>query len=432
MTEERPDIRITLQGDPQGKELIVADQLFQTAPSEWLTSASLPQRPLPRWQVPPPLESRLVDRGLPIIYGREVSGGGYHSIGIDGKLRLGLDVFGSAFFMLTRYEELVNPVRDLRDRFPAHASLAFLEGFLTRPIVNEYLEVLWWGLSILWPRLVRRGRSFTIRPTHDVDRPLSVSGIGPLRLAKITAGDLVRRRSARLAAHRIRAAVEAAFGHYDGDPNNTFDLIMDFSERKGLKSAFYFIAGHTAGRVDGEYTLQNPWIRQLLRKISDREHEIGLHPSYHTFRDVEQLKREFENLLRATGEGGIRQNVWGGRQHYLRWQVPITWEAWESAGLHYDSSLSFADHAGFRCGVCYEYPVFSLGASRELDLTERPLIVMEQSVLEYMKLAGAEAYAMISLLKERCRMFGGDFTILWHNNSLLTEGALELYEAVLG
>jgi len=42
---------------------------------------------------------------------------------------------------------------------------------------------------------------------------------------------------------------------------------MDVSERKGLRSAFYFIADHTAGRIDGIYRLEDPWIRKLMKKI---------------------------------------------------------------------------------------------------------------------------------------------------------------------
>ena len=71
-------------------------------------------------------------------------------------------------------------------------------------------------------------------------------------------------------------------------------------------------------------------------------------------------KKEFERLISVAEEEGICQDVWGGRQHYLRWEAPTTWRAWEEAGLDYDSTLTFADHAGFRCGVCFEYPVYDI------------------------------------------------------------------------
>ena len=45
-------------------------------------------------------------------------------------------MFGSAFFMLTRYEELVVADRDQYGRFPAAASVAGREGFLGVPVVD--------------------------------------------------------------------------------------------------------------------------------------------------------------------------------------------------------------------------------------------------------------------------------------------------------
>lgn len=51
-----------------------------------------------------------------------------------------LDIFAASFFMLTRWEEYVNKARDSHNRFPATESLAYKQGFLDRPIVNEYLE----------------------------------------------------------------------------------------------------------------------------------------------------------------------------------------------------------------------------------------------------------------------------------------------------
>ena len=43
---------------------------------------------------------------------------------ITGGLRLTLDVFGSVFHMLTRYEEVISRARDEHDRFPLQAAIA--------------------------------------------------------------------------------------------------------------------------------------------------------------------------------------------------------------------------------------------------------------------------------------------------------------------
>jgi hypothetical protein len=150
---------------------------------------------------------------------------------------------------------------------------------------------------------------------------------------------------------------------------------------------------------------------------------LGFHGSYETFRDPDRLRQEFTRLTRIAGEEGVKQSQWGGRQHYLRWEAPITWQAYADAGIAYDSSLGFADHAGFRCGACYEFPAFNLQTRQALPLRERPLIVMERSLLakSYMGLNPSQAADMVERLSASCRRFGGQFTFLWHNGQ--TQGA---------
>ena len=57
--------------------------------------------------------------------------------------------------MLSRYEEYVDSSRDVHDRFPAKASLAYKEGFLDQPIINEYIELLFACMLCLWPNIKR-------------------------------------------------------------------------------------------------------------------------------------------------------------------------------------------------------------------------------------------------------------------------------------
>jgi len=194
---------------------------------------------------------------------------------------------------------------------------------------------------------------------------------------------------------------------------------MDLSEKHGLTSHFYFIAGHSAGDLDGFYSLDDPFIRTLMKQISQRGHEIGLHPSYNSFQEPGCIHREFEKLLRVADEEGIQQSRWGGRQHYLRWKVPITWQAWEDAGLDYDSTLSFIDVAGFRCGTCYEFSVFNLITKKQLKLKEYPLIVMDITLFCRMNMSKMESINLMQRLAHRCKKFNGIFVFLWHNNSWL-------------
>lgn len=417
-------VEITAPEDGTAR-LIVADDLFATPEQSWLTGSSLPSRPLERWQVQPELSVGLVSSEVPVLYGQKLGRGGYMEER-DSDLAIGADLFGSIFFQLTRYEEVATDARDEHDRFPAEASLASREGFLERPLVNEYVEILRGALARLWPRLETRRPQFQERLSHDVDWPVHPRLSFPAAL-KAIAGDLIRRGDRSLAAARVQARRAQRRRAPQEDPFNTFGFIMDTSERAGLKSAFYFMAGQTDPRFDGTYTPDEPWIQELLRTISDRGHEIGLHPSYGTFRDPSAIRAERDALSRSLERAGLTEIPLGGRQHFLRWENPVTWRGWEEAGLAYDSSLGYSRAAGFRCGVCYEYPVFDLLARSPLRLRERPLIVMEAAVLDTPPREHAQPLDVINQLRERCRLYGGEFTLLWHNSRLVSSRERRLY-----
>jgi peptidoglycan/xylan/chitin deacetylase (PgdA/CDA1 family) len=418
------------------RQLVIADCLFACSPEKWLKPDSLPLQPLKIWNIDiADLEVTTVDRYLPIIYGIDVAHPNFF-LQSENRIDLGLDIFGSAFFMLTRYEEVVKPDRDQFDRFPASASLAYQEGFLDRPIVNEYLEVLWACLNAWWPKLSRKQRHFTIYVSHDIDEPFRFAFTGVPRLMQRCAGDLLYRKSLSALLSSIDTWKQVTFlNRTDLDPCNTFDLIMDISEKHNLKSAFYFITDHTAGAIDGVYSIDHPLIRQLLRKIHARGHEIGLHPSYNTYLNAAQTKKEFEILKRVCAEEGIYQQTWGGRQHYLRWHTPTTFQNWDKAGLNYDSTLAYADRIGFRCGTCYDFSVFDLATRVHLSLKELPLTIMDVTIAgkSYMSLdiTSEKALLLVTKIKSRCKQFEGNFTLLWHNTTFISSEGLMMYLNVL-
>jgi hypothetical protein len=427
--EDRRNVEIGVADGSSRARIVLRDVLFQASERDWLGAASLPSLPLSRLKLDTaPLEARTIAGTIPVIYGVPLADGSFVAVR-EAEIELGLDLFGSVFFMLTRYEELAKPVHDAHDRFPASASLAQAAGFLDRPIVNEYVEILWWALSRLWPRLPRAKREFQLRPSHDVDFPLF--RIGREEAVRLALRELRREHAPWVATRRLLGSVGLRSSALDRDLYNTFAEIMDMDERAGTRGAFNFITAQTSGPIDGSYSIDDLWIRKLIRSLHERGHEIGLHPSYRTFRDGKQTLREFEALRRACDQENVDQPSFGGRQHYLRWENPTTWQNWEDAGLAYDSSLSFADRAGFRCGVCYEYPTFNLRTRRLLKLRERPLVVMDASLLEYERLSFDRVVERLLELKRRCRLFDGEFTLLWHNDRLLSRVARRAYERAL-
>ena len=439
--DDRRSVSIRVAGDPANRELTLPDGLFATDTGAWLTQSSMPTLPLAGVALDTVRDAdgparRHGPRGqVPVLFGRPGSSGSPLVRTGDG-LELSVDVFGGVFFLLTRYEEVANPVHDRHGRFPAGASLCDRAGFLERPLADEYVDLLWTAIHTLWPALARRPAAFRLRLTHDIDRPWTAVGQTIGSAARSVVGDVFHRRNATLAARRVLAIVDARHDRVDRDPLDTFDFLMGVSERHGLTSTFYVMAGNVPGDPDFRYRLSGPRFTDLLRHIHQRGHEVGLHGSYASFKSGERMRMELDALRAACRAAGFEQPAWGVRQHFLRFDNPLTWRCQASTGFAHDSTLGFAERIGFRAGTCREYPVFDLVERRRLGIRERPLLVMDATLLEYMHLGADEAAAKARGIVDVCRRHGGEAVVLYHNSTLpeprMRRHYRELVEALSG
>jgi hypothetical protein len=351
----------------------------------------------------------------------------------DQGMHVAYDILGLTYWMLSRQEEVGRTDLDEHGRFTATSSHAYKHGYLERPVVDEWLHILGQVIQRTWPGIELKQHTFSMKVSHDVDGPSRYGFRSGHALVRAMAGDVIKRRDFKSAilAPWVRMNTRAQLHH--ADPANTFGWIMDVSEQHGLQSAFYFICGHTHPN-DADYQPDHPAIRHLMRRIHQRAHEIGLHPSYGTYQKPQLIRQEADRLRNICAEEGIVQTEWGGRMHYLRWEQPTTLRAWADAGMAYDSTLSYADRPGFRCGTCFEYPAFDPVAQEALSLRVRPLIAMDCSVMDqrYMGLGnGDEALAKFMELKNSCRAVSGCFTLLWHNSQFGTSSERQIYQDVL-
>lgn len=345
-----------------------------------------------------------LSESIPVIYGN-----GDIEI-LEKEVILSVDIFASSFFMLTRWEEYVVKTRDEHGRFAAKNSLAYKFRFLDRAIVNEYVELLWNSLVHLGISDKRKERNFKLIPTHDVDLPKMWWGFGDF--VKTLAGDVFKRKELKSVVWSITTYFKVLMG--DKDPFDTFDFLMDLSEKNNVKSHFFFMSGGNSG-YDNKYKISSLSIRHLMEKITVRGHVIGFHPSYNAYNQGELFREE---LMRLNEYSPLK--VDSGREHFLRFEVPETWQIWENNGMVWDSSMSYADMEGFRCGVCYPFSVFNILEKRRLNLVEKPLIVMEGSLVTYQDLTVEEAYSKVNRLLQEVKKFNGDFVFLWHNSAFNT------------
>jgi hypothetical protein len=422
----------TLKIPNETGEIQLADSFFGQGESAWLKLLGMP-RPNPlSWTLPDELFHAEMPRFVPILY-RQGGSNVWLRENPGPQLLVQADLFGSIAWFLGRFEDYTvaaDKGRDKHDRLPASASIIGQPELLERPLADEYAELLWKLMLRVWPRLTRPARKYRLRPTHDVDFPLAVYGRGMKRNLRSVGADITLRRDPSLAWQRLCAIPRVGRGDLKADVNNTFGWIMDESERRNLQSTFYFLVD------DANYDLGLPFIAELLREMHARGHRIGVHPPLGTYRDGAALRASVERFRTTLREAGLREladSKLPGRQHFLQLHTPETWRHYAVAGLGSDSTVTFADRAGFAAGTCHSYVPADLAGGELIPLREEPLVAMEASVFSprYENLGWKEGVAKLHRLGAACKAVAGDFVILWHNSSLITRQERAAYLATL-
>lgn len=416
---------------PGGGLVEVADA-FPSDDGSTDLSSLVPHDSPPSWAIPARWRSLPDISLMPVVFGDHPDSPGF-LVSDHRHIRLGYDIFATAMFLLCGLDEMQGARRDRHDRLDPDAAYVVRTGLLARPIVDELATLLMAMFMDLCPSARLRARPFQMSVTHDIDRPLMFPDAALSRLGRRLAGDITRRRSFRQAVATAGSYARRLAGGPAADPFYSFDSLMDVSEQANLTSTFYFLAGGIDPDYDPPVDIETPPIRAALGRIGRRGHEVGLHGSYSSHGDPARLRMELDTLRRVADHAGVRQNAWGGRQHYLRWAAGTSPAALEHAGLGFDSTVAFSAAAGFRAGTCSAFPLFDLASRRSLAVIERPLVAMDASVLPEIpsEREAADGVDRMLSLKRTCRNVGGTFTYLFHNDRWAYPIWRDIHRAIL-
>ncbi len=330
----------------------------------------------------------------------------------NGQLRLKADIAASAFFLLSRYEEVLRrDVRDQHGRFPGKESLPYRAGFIHRPIVDEY------GLFL---RNLLRKQGVAVPPessgirqlylTHDVDM--------------IWTERRFRTMARKILSLNIRHPWKAwqTFCDYLTGRDNICTFPWLLRHDAGIKSLapdqilpVYFIIAGGNSPADAPYYIRTEKGRNFVRALGERDVALGLHVSYSAGGGESAPAEERKTLQNVTAK-----EVALCRHHFLRLGEPETMQALEDAGLTEDFSLGYADVAGFRLGTCRPVRYINPAAGTVGKLLIHPLTIMECTLDRecYMGLNYEQALEYCKALVLQTEKFAGECNLLWHNTTL--------------
>ena len=368
------------------KVVIVPSNFFND--SIYGTQQSMPSLPLQEIE------------GIPFLYGTPLIEK------IDNTIICHADIIASTYFLISRYEEYINPNsnRDPHGRYIGKQSVPAQAGFIHRPIVEEYGNLLrnllqQAGVSLLpIPQQINH-----IYLTHDID------SITNYRRIRGLIGGILRREN-------ITTILKSLINIHN-DPAYTFPWILNQDNQLPQATQIYFVkaARQASGLDRPAYNLVGKNFTHLKKEIltSSPKAIFGLHASYKSG-NIPDIISDERKLLQYAIEN---QQITTSRHHYLRSLQPNDMEALIDARITDDYTMGYADIAGFRLGTCRAVRFINPATRKLTSLTLHPLTIMDCTLSEphYMNLTYKEALSYSQTLINETKQHNGDLCLLWHN-----------------
>lgn len=339
------------------------------------------------------------------------------------SLRLPFDFVTLPFLLLSKSDERDGSPRDSHGRFRFTDSIANAYDFVEIPLVDAYALLLrQWVLQHVAVPFAWTPRTPRIVPTHDID--LTYRFHSDFQAFKSIFGrDLLIEHS----LHNTIVSYKEFRNWKKLSDNDPYLLAIRELKNQALnhkKNAVFFFKAQQLGEYDATYDVSDARVGFVIRQLVDAGMTIGLHGSYGSLDNAGILSIEKERLEKVT-----HIPVSCGRQHYLRFNSdqPLMIRAWQNAGIEHDYTLGYAERAGFRCGTCHPFPLYDVENDCPTNVVEHPLIVMDGTLIDYMKLDVEDSAAVIRNLRKRCADAEGDFVFLWHNHTM-SRGFRKYYE----
>lgn len=332
------------------------------------------------------------------------------------------DILAASFYFVSRYEEYLPFIQDKHGRYRYEESLAFQNCFLQKPIVNIWVKNLGEKLKGIYPDLEFAKHYFRFYNTIDIDSAYSFKEKGMFRKLYGFAKDFFKGNLSEC-GYRFNVIFRGKT-----DPYDNFDYQISLIKKYKLKTIYFILFGRY-GKYDKNISPYNKRFHRLIKYLCDYA-KVGIHPSYSSFDQEEELSIQIKEL-----EQVIHKPILRSRFHFLRFRLPISYRRLLDNMISDDYSMGYSKTIGFRAGICSGYNFFDLEIDGETKLRVHPFAIMDVALKDGLGLNKEEALIKIKQIVDEIIAVKGDFISVWHNQSLSERyqwiGWREVYENML-
>ncbi|MEN8225778.1 MAG: polysaccharide deacetylase family protein [Bacteroidota bacterium] len=330
---------------------------------------------------------------------------------------LNFDPFAASFYLVSRYEEYLPYVRDEYGRFQAKESFAWKNGFLDKPVVNMWADLIAAKITQKWPSWKPGEKSYHFIPTIDINAAWMYKRKGFFRTFAAI-GDKLANGHFGEVLDRIKVVAGK-----NADPFDTYTDQLGLHKEFGLET-IYFILFADYDNNDRNIPVHNRHFKVLIKGLSDYC-KIGIHTSYASIKSPEKLNGEFKRLAAV-----LNKDVTMTRQHFHVLDMPWTYRHLVSMDVEDDFSMGYAVTPGFRAGICDPFYFYDLDLEMETNLKIWPYAIVDKG-LEY----GYDLETSFKQIIDRVKSVRGTLITLWNNESLVIDShdklKLRTYEEMI-
>lgn len=338
------------------------------------------------------------------------------------KSSIPFDIFAASFYLISRYEEYLPHVKDMHGRYTPEQSIAFKNNFLEQPVIDFWAYKFLKKLQDRFPDYSYKKRQYTYTSTLDIDNAYAYKHKNLLRSVGGLFKDLF---SLKVLSVFNRLAVTLAIRK---DPFDTFDILLKIKKKYNVQTVFFFLIGDYT-TYDTNVSASKNRYKLLIKEMVDYA-KVGLHPSYFSMNNSELLKKEKKRLEAITNTP-----IEKSRQHYLRFNLPETYQHLIDTEIHEDFSMGYATRVGFRASTCSPFYFYDINFEIQTPLKVFPFALMDTTLNDFMKLTPKQSIGKIRDLKNIVKAVDGHFITLFHNESLSNYGRWKgwgrLYETMI-
>jgi hypothetical protein len=333
------------------------------------------------------------------------------------------DIFAASFYLLSRYEEYLPHKKDDYGRFSHMDSLAHREGFLKIPLVNIWIQEFKKALHHKFPALSFRHPSFKFIPTYDIDIAYSYLHKGWKRNAGGLLRSLVKGEWSEI-EDRIQVLMRKK-----KDPFDSYEWLDSLHLYCRLRAYYFFLVAREQKLYDKNISPDNLAFQNLVNYHS-QGYTVGIHPSWQSGEDEKLLKEEIELL-----EYLCNKEIAYSRQHYIRVELPLTYQRLLNNYIDKDFSMGYGTTNGFRASVASSFYWYDLEKEQETKLMLFPFCFMDANSFYEEKCNPQQALSELMHYYHAIKKVNGLMITIWHNNFLGTDpkftGWREVYEVFL-